>query len=210
MSRRQVPPLEPPSPSTVLLSSSLSTTLMNLHRNRSSLSTSRALSRTKSNKILLAIIICRPLPVVSLRRMTFRRDRVCVRATTAVSGGGIVEAVELDEIDRVAFSSAISFLLVLLFVVICFVLAIIALLQGKTKNPRFFRELNNGGESELISIDPRADPHNRQYQAVRVRVEYLGTAARGGSTRVIRRRSETAAVRPVSARSGLFDISSLD
>ncbi|CAA7029643.1 unnamed protein product [Microthlaspi erraticum] len=45
MSRRQVPPLEPPSPSTVLLSSSLSTTLMNLHRNRSSLSTSRALSR---------------------------------------------------------------------------------------------------------------------------------------------------------------------
>ncbi|CAA7028881.1 unnamed protein product [Microthlaspi erraticum] len=50
-------------------------------------------------------------------------------------------------VDRLAFSSAISFLLALLFVVISSALAIIALVQGKTKNPRLFPELNNGGES---------------------------------------------------------------
>lgn len=40
--------------------------------------------------------------VVNLRRMTFRRDRVCVRATAAVSGGGVVEAVELAEIGEMS------------------------------------------------------------------------------------------------------------
>uniref|UniRef100_A0A1J3DA40 Putative sodium-coupled neutral amino acid transporter 7 n=1 Tax=Noccaea caerulescens TaxID=107243 RepID=A0A1J3DA40_NOCCA len=59
-------------------------------------------------------------------------------------------------VDRLAFSSAISFLLALLFVVISSVLAIIALVQGKTKNPRLFPELNNGGESffNLFTASP--------------------------------------------------------
>lgn len=62
----------------------------------------------------------------------------------------------LFSVDRLAFSSAISFLLALLFVVISSVLAIIALLQGKTKNPRLFPELNNGGESffNLFTASP--------------------------------------------------------
>ncbi|KAL9843667.1 Amino acid transporter AVT6D [Arabidopsis thaliana] len=46
-------------------------------------------------------------------------------------------------VERLAFSSAISFLLALLFVVISSVLAIIALVQGKTKPPRLFPELND-------------------------------------------------------------------
>uniref|UniRef100_A0A1J3C8V2 Putative hydrolase YugF n=1 Tax=Noccaea caerulescens TaxID=107243 RepID=A0A1J3C8V2_NOCCA len=41
-------------------------------------------------------------PVVSIRRMTLRRDRICVRATAAVSGGGVVEAVELAEIGEMS------------------------------------------------------------------------------------------------------------
>ncbi|CAH8360446.1 unnamed protein product [Eruca vesicaria subsp. sativa] len=48
-------------------------------------------------------------------------------------------------VERLAFSSAISFLLAVLFVVISSVLAITALMKGQTKNPRMFPELNNGG-----------------------------------------------------------------
>ncbi|CAH2058623.1 unnamed protein product, partial [Thlaspi arvense] len=59
-------------------------------------------------------------------------------------------------VDRLALSSAVSFLLALLFVVISSVLAIIALVQGKTKTPRLFPELNNGGESffNLFTASP--------------------------------------------------------
>nr|AAM15348.1 unknown protein [Arabidopsis thaliana] len=58
--------------------------------------------------------------------------------------------------ERLAFSSAISFLLALLFVVISSVLAIIALVQGKTKPPRLFPELNDGGLSffSLFTASP--------------------------------------------------------
>ncbi|KAF8102032.1 hypothetical protein N665_0201s0323 [Sinapis alba] len=48
-------------------------------------------------------------------------------------------------VERLAFSSAISFLLAVLFVVISSVLAISALMKGQTKSPRLFPELNNGG-----------------------------------------------------------------
>ncbi|KAG2328839.1 hypothetical protein Bca4012_021535 [Brassica carinata] len=48
-------------------------------------------------------------------------------------------------VERLAFSSAVSFLLAVLFVVISSVLAISALMKGQTKNPRLFPELNNGG-----------------------------------------------------------------
>ncbi|CAH2063987.1 unnamed protein product [Thlaspi arvense] len=48
-------------------------------------------------------------------------------------------------VERLAFSSAVSFLLAVLFVVISSVLAISALMKGETKNPRLFPELNNGG-----------------------------------------------------------------
>ncbi|KAL9302312.1 Amino acid transporter AVT6D [Arabidopsis thaliana] len=59
-------------------------------------------------------------------------------------------------VERLAFSSAISFLLALLFVVISSVLAIIALVQGKTKPPRLFPELNDGGLSffSLFTASP--------------------------------------------------------
>ncbi|CAF2112140.1 amino acid transporter AVT6C [Brassica napus] len=48
-------------------------------------------------------------------------------------------------VERLAFSSAISFLLAVLFVVISSVLAISALMEGQTKNPRLFPDLTNGG-----------------------------------------------------------------
>ncbi|CAN6904704.1 hypothetical protein Bca4012_095408 [Brassica carinata] len=48
-------------------------------------------------------------------------------------------------VERLAFSSAISFLLAVLFVVISSVLAISALMKGQTKNPRLFPDLTNGG-----------------------------------------------------------------
>ncbi|KAF3558692.1 hypothetical protein F2Q69_00017746 [Brassica cretica] len=59
-------------------------------------------------------------------------------------------------VDRLALSSAISFLLALLFVVISSVLAIVALVQGKTKSPRLFPDLNNGGQSffNLFTASP--------------------------------------------------------
>lgn len=59
-------------------------------------------------------------------------------------------------VERLALSSAISFLLALLFVVISSVLAIIALVQGKTKTPRLFPELNDGGLSffSLFTASP--------------------------------------------------------
>ncbi|KAL0896648.1 hypothetical protein Bca101_080609 [Brassica carinata] len=59
-------------------------------------------------------------------------------------------------VDRLALSSAISFLLALLFVIISSVLAIVALVQGKTKSPRLFPDLNNGGQSffNLFTASP--------------------------------------------------------
>ncbi|KFK29814.1 hypothetical protein AALP_AA7G182400 [Arabis alpina] len=59
-------------------------------------------------------------------------------------------------VERLALSSAISFLLALLFVVISSVLAIIALVKGETKIPRLFPELNNGGVSffNLFTASP--------------------------------------------------------
>ncbi|KAJ4895975.1 Transmembrane amino acid transporter family protein [Raphanus sativus] len=48
-------------------------------------------------------------------------------------------------VERLAFSSAISFLLAVLFVVISSVLAITALMKGQTKNPRLFPDLTNEG-----------------------------------------------------------------
>ncbi|CAN8317566.1 unnamed protein product [Cochlearia groenlandica] len=59
-------------------------------------------------------------------------------------------------VDRLALSSAVSFLLALLFVVISSVLAIIALVQGKTKSPRLFPDLSNGGVSffSLFTASP--------------------------------------------------------
>ncbi|KAL0740109.1 hypothetical protein Bca4012_081622 [Brassica carinata] len=59
-------------------------------------------------------------------------------------------------VDRLALSSAISFLLALLFVVISSVLAIVALVQGKTKSPRLFPDLNSGGLSffNLFTASP--------------------------------------------------------
>ncbi|KAJ0246856.1 Amino acid transporter AVT6C [Hirschfeldia incana] len=48
-------------------------------------------------------------------------------------------------VERLAFSSAISFLLAVLFVVISSVLAIAALMKGQTKNPRLFPDLTNEG-----------------------------------------------------------------
>ncbi|CAF2297669.1 hypothetical protein HID58_016331 [Brassica napus] len=59
-------------------------------------------------------------------------------------------------VDRLALSSAISFLLALLFVIISSVLAIVALVQGRTKSPRLFPDLNNGGQSffNLFTASP--------------------------------------------------------
>ncbi|KAJ4903973.1 Transmembrane amino acid transporter family protein [Raphanus sativus] len=59
-------------------------------------------------------------------------------------------------VDRLALSSAISFLLALLFVIISSVLAIVALVQGKTKSPRLFPDLSNGGKSffNLFTASP--------------------------------------------------------
>lgn len=59
-------------------------------------------------------------------------------------------------VDRLALSSAISFLLALLFVIISSVLAIVALVQGKTKSPRLFPDLSNGGQSffNLFTASP--------------------------------------------------------
>ncbi|KAF8085710.1 hypothetical protein N665_0650s0023 [Sinapis alba] len=59
-------------------------------------------------------------------------------------------------VDRLALSSAISFLLALLFVIISSVLAIVALVQGITKSPRLFPDLNNGGQSffNLFTASP--------------------------------------------------------
>ncbi|KAG2328838.1 hypothetical protein Bca52824_000018 [Brassica carinata] len=48
-------------------------------------------------------------------------------------------------VERLAFSSAISFLLAVLFVVISSVLAISAVMKGQTKNPRLFPDLTNVG-----------------------------------------------------------------
>ncbi|CAN6977925.1 hypothetical protein IGI04_037686 [Brassica rapa subsp. trilocularis] len=48
-------------------------------------------------------------------------------------------------VERLAFSSAISFLLAVLFVIISSVLAISALMKGQTKNPRLFPDLTSGG-----------------------------------------------------------------
>ncbi|CAN7061509.1 unnamed protein product, partial [Brassica oleracea var. botrytis] len=48
-------------------------------------------------------------------------------------------------VERLAFSSAISFLLAVLFLVISSVLAISALMKGQTKSPRLFPDLTNGG-----------------------------------------------------------------
>ncbi|XP_010534637.1 PREDICTED: putative sodium-coupled neutral amino acid transporter 7 [Tarenaya hassleriana] len=48
-------------------------------------------------------------------------------------------------VEKLAISSAISVLLAVLFVIISAVLAISALVQGKTKNPRLFPELDEGG-----------------------------------------------------------------
>ncbi|CAN8268027.1 unnamed protein product [Cochlearia groenlandica] len=50
-------------------------------------------------------------------------------------------------VERLAFSSAVSFLLAVLFVVISSVLAISAMVKGETKSPRMFPEMNNGGSS---------------------------------------------------------------
>ncbi|CAN6835703.1 hypothetical protein Bca4012_034311 [Brassica carinata] len=59
-------------------------------------------------------------------------------------------------VDRLALSSAISFLLALFFVIISSVLAIVALVQGRTKSPRLFPDLNNGGQSffNLFTASP--------------------------------------------------------
>uniref|UniRef100_M4DKH5 Amino acid transporter transmembrane domain-containing protein n=1 Tax=Brassica campestris TaxID=3711 RepID=M4DKH5_BRACM len=59
-------------------------------------------------------------------------------------------------VDRLALSSAISFLLALLFVIISSVLAIVALVQGRAKSPRLFPDLNNGGQSffNLFTASP--------------------------------------------------------
>ncbi|CAF2047907.1 unnamed protein product [Brassica napus] len=48
-------------------------------------------------------------------------------------------------VERLAFSSAVSFLLAVFFVVISSVLAISALMKGQTKSPRLFPDLTNGG-----------------------------------------------------------------
>ncbi|KAG7561062.1 Amino acid transporter transmembrane domain [Arabidopsis thaliana x Arabidopsis arenosa] len=58
-------------------------------------------------------------------------------------------------VEKLAFSSAVSFLLAVLFVVISSVLAISALVNGQTKNPRLFPELNNGGSFwKLFTASP--------------------------------------------------------
>lgn len=58
-------------------------------------------------------------------------------------------------VERLAYSSAVSFLLAVLFVVISSVLAISALVKGQTKNPRLFPELNNGGSFwKLFTASP--------------------------------------------------------
>ncbi|WZZ17675.1 hypothetical protein YC2023_110764 [Brassica napus] len=48
-------------------------------------------------------------------------------------------------VERLAFSSAISFILAVFFVVISSMLAISALMKGQTKSPRLFPDLTNGG-----------------------------------------------------------------
>jgi len=58
-------------------------------------------------------------------------------------------------VERLAISSAVSFLLAVLFVVISSVLAISALVNGQTKNPRLFPELSNGGSFwQLFTASP--------------------------------------------------------
>ncbi|VVB05849.1 unnamed protein product [Arabis nemorensis] len=62
-----------------------------------------------------------------------------------VYGFVLLPLVLCRRVERLAYSSAASFLLAVLFVVISSVLAISALVKGQTKNPRLFPELNNGG-----------------------------------------------------------------
>lgn len=56
----------------------------------------------------------------------------------------ILPLVSYRRVESLRFSSAVSVLLAVVFVGICFIMAILALLRGETKRPRLLPELDNG------------------------------------------------------------------